>query len=265
MQGDFDIAITSKGFSTIRAYKHGPFMNSIVKKIRCFFKNGLLATGVCICCLFFSVPESAEPKLLAVLDLASNGSIPQKNLKMLSDKISEIVNSDSTFVQFNREMLPELFNQLALDQSTLVCSDLQCLVLVGNLIGANVVLGGNATSIGKQITIELNLIDVTEKKSINTVSMTSTANKAEFTSKELPRLVKNLLDPDKPSQKVVIKKKRVITNPFLYAGTVLAGGAAASAYYFLVYKKDDEKQPTPGPDNTPLSIDDIPMPGRGSE
>jgi hypothetical protein len=115
------------------------------------------------------------------------------------------------------------------------------------------------------MTIELNLIDVAEKKKISTVSITSTANKTDFLNKELPQLVKKLLDPDQPSQTVVIKKKRVITNPFLYAGTILAGGAAASAYYFLVYKKDDTQQTTPGPDNTPLSIDDIPMPGRGPE
>jgi hypothetical protein len=133
-------------------------------------------------------------------------------------------------------MLPELFNQLALDQSALVCSDQQCLILLGNLIGAAAVLGGSITTTGKQTTIELNLVDVSGKRTINNVLLTSVAKKSDFFENELPALVKNLLssraNTSPLASKSSVKHKSVLSNPLLYTGALLVGGAAATRTIF---------------------------------
>lgn len=226
-----------------------------------------LAFSIVLCSLFFLFAEATEPKLLAVFDLASDGTVSIKSIKAISDRISELVQGNESYTQFNREMLPELFNQLALDQSALVCSDQQCLILLGNLIGAAAVLGGSITTTGKQTTIELNLVDVSGKRTINKVLLTSVAKKSDFIENELPALVKNLLssrtNASPLASKPSVKRTSVLSNPLLYTGTLLVGGAAATAYYFLVYKKSDDHENAGQPVNEPLSLDDIPIPTRG--
>lgn len=216
--------------------------------------------------VFLSSGASLEQQLLAVFDLTSDSSISAKNLKAISDNISVLVERDSSYSQFSREMLPELFNQLAIDHSALICSDPQCLILLGNLIGANAAIGGFIKRSRERTMIELSLVNVSKKQIINTVSLTTAASIVEFKEEELPELVKSLLGSrtnTSPLRSKSLKKKSAFTNPMLYVGTVVVGGAAAAAYYFLVYTKDDNHQSVGQPSSEPLSLDDIPIPARG--
>lgn len=232
------------------------------KLIRPFsFTFALVLFGV-----YLSSGASPEQQLLAVFDLTSDSSISSKNLKAISDKISVLIEHDSAYSQFSRDMLPELFNQLAIDHSALICSDPQCLILLGNLIGANAAIGGFIKRSRERTIIELSLVNVSKKQIINTVSLTTAASITEFKEKELPELVKSLLGSrtnSSPLQSKSLKKKSAFSNPMLYIGTLVTGGAAAAAYYFLVHKKDDDHQTIGQPATEPLSLDDIPIPARG--
>jgi hypothetical protein len=218
-------------------------------------------------CILLSAAETEGQRLLAVFDLTSDGSLSSTELKTISDTISILANDQKAYTQFSREMMPELFNQIAIDHTALACSDMQCLLLLGNLIGAEVVIGGFITTTGKKTAIELQLIDVTEKRTLQTVSMTSTANRLDFTKTELPNLVKQLFRSPKDTSPVTTKhpgRKSIFASPLLYTGTALVSGGVAAAYYFLVYKKEGET-PQGGDDKKPLPLDDIPIPTRGTQ
>jgi len=228
-------------------------------------KSGLIKTTltalVIICGFLISFSESAEQKLLVVMDLYSDGSVTDDNIRSISDKISEIAANDSTYTQFSREMLPELFNQLAIDQASVKCSDRQCLALAGSIIGANAVIGGTISMNRKQMKIELNLVDVTAKASLNSVSILSSSKKSVFLEKELPAFVNNLLDSNvsPPAKVKTAGKNRFFSSPFLYATMALAAGAAA-AFYFV----NDRDHSSGNGESIPLTLDDLPSPTRGS-
>lgn len=209
---------------------------------------------------------SAQQNLLAVLDLASDGSIPGKNLSLISDKISEVVAADGTYMLFTRNTLPELLKQFSIYESAAACSDQQCLVVTGSLIGANTMIGGSIKYEKNLTEITLNMVDVAGKQTINSVTMSTGSKKADFLKIEIPALVQSLLNPGKVSpQPKLAAKKNFFTNPFLYAGTLLVGGAAAGAYYFKFYRHDDEGDGEPEIEekDLPLSMDDIPVRTRG--
>lgn len=223
-------------------------------------------TLVFICLLTFS---ASAQKLLAVLNLVTDGSVPQKNLTIISDTISAAVARDSTYVQFDRAMLPDLLKQLMLDESSISCSDPQCLTIVGGLIGAEMMIGGMIKYANHATTIELNLVDVAERKAINSVSLSSGAKKSTLLGSEIPALVQSLLSAPNSSPQAVVppaqQNPSILKNPLLYVGTFLATGAAAGAYYYKYhYRADDGGDPDPVDppivnDSPGLSMDDVPV------
>jgi len=185
--------------------------------------------------------------LLAVLDVVSDGTVPAKNCTILSDTISAVLARDTTYMQFDRAMLPDLLGQLSVKDASTACSDPQCLALIGNMFGANYVIGGFVRYKDNLTEIELNLVDVGDKRALNTVSMKTGSRKKIIFSSEIPALVKDLLNPHAtpPPTKLIAEKKSVLTNPLLYVGTLLAGGLGAGAYYYKYYYQPSH---TPTPD-----------------
>lgn len=213
--------------------------------------------------IFFSQNNinAEENSLLAVIDVASNGTISKKNCKRISDTISAVVSRNSTFIQFDRTMLPELLNQLSVQESVTSCSDPQCLLLIGNLIGAEAVIGGFIRYRDKLTQIELNLISVSKKRALNTVTMSTGSGKRTFLKRELPILVRNLLNPDAPPppSKLIAEKRNILTRPIFYISTVLIGGAATGTYLYLNGDLDPYlgRSDTPQPD--PSLFDNLPV------
>lgn len=195
--------------------------------------------------------------LLAVLDLENDGTVSAKSIGIISDKISASIKNDTNYLQFDRSSIPELLQQLSIDQSATACSDVQCLTVIGSLIGANTMIGGTFRFAAKTTTIELNLVDVAAKKALNTVYLTSKSNKRDILEIEIPKLVKDLFsaEPQKQPKQEIVRKKTLLTNPLLYVGTLFVGGAAAGAYY---YKNYYNPAASPSPDNSELPMGDAP-------
>lgn len=202
--------------------------------------------------------------LLAVLDLQCDGSIPEKNVTAVSDRISEIIAKDTTYMQFERSMLPELLQQLSIYESAAECSNVQCLLVIGSLIGANYITGGSIRYDNRKTDIELHLVDVAGKKAVNSVSLQSKLPLQECVKTEIPALVTSLLHGTPGQGSAVAEKKSIFKSPFLYIGTALVGGAAAGAYYYKFHY--NETSDNPGESiSSEVPLDDAPQRTRSSE
>ena len=222
--------------------------------------------------VLFHTAFAAGQNLLAVLDFECDGSVPQKGITAVSDRISQTIAEDSTYVQFQRSQIPELLKQLSIDESASSCSDKQCLTVVGSLIGANYMVGGSIRYKNHETSIEISLIDVAEKKVINSVSFSSGSKKKALFDTEIPALAKSLMNPAMQNPPVAGKKRKksFLANPFLYIGTGVAGIAAGGAcYYAFVYKRSAADGGGGGvndPDDpSDLSLDDAPARTRGEQ
>jgi hypothetical protein len=220
--------------------------------------------GIVLCVLFiYAIPAGCQ-NYCAVLDMVSNGTIPERNCILISDKISEIIVTKSNYLLFDRSTLPDLLKQFKVDETAANCTEFKCLTRIGSLIGANTIIGGSILYKNHLIEIRLYLVDVDEKQLLNTVSLSTTSKKTVFLNSEIPALMKNLLNPalrssPKPPRPVA-EKKSILSNPFLYVGTFFISGAAAGAYYYKnYYKKDDNSTEEEDP---PLSMDDVPIRSR---
>ena len=184
--------------------------------------------------------------LIAVLDVVSDGTVPANYCTIISDTISAIVARDTTYMQFDRAMIPDLLGQLTVKEAATACSDPQCLVLIGNLIGANLVIGGFIRYNNNLTEIELNLVSIEERRALNTVSISTGSKKSVILTSEIPALVSSLLNPDVPlpPTKLVAEKKNFFTTPWPYAATLFAGAAGAGAYYYqYIYKPNRDGKP----------------------
>lgn len=152
--------------------------------------------------IVISAISSTGQSYLAVMDLVSDGSVSKSSLITISDKISQSVN-ESKYSQFDRTVLPELLKQFNMDDSTIACYDPQCLILIGNLIGANAVIGGILSRNNDFVNIKLNLVDASNKITLNTVSIKSASPKTEFLETEIPELVNRLFSGPQNVQSTV--------------------------------------------------------------
>jgi TolB-like protein len=209
-----------------------------------------------VCVVLLLAVWAGGQNLLAVLDLENNGSVTQAEVTALCNRISEVIARDSVYMQFERSQLPELLKQLYIEESATACSDPQCLTVIGSLIGANFVVGGSIRKNGREITIELNLVDVANKKAINTVDSRTKAKADILLKTEIPALVKTLMNPGKRGPKKIAsaEKNGFFANPLVYIGTGLAGAAAGGVYYYFNYYKQPEAN-----GNSNISLDDAPV------
>ncbi len=225
------------------------------KKCRKKIKRGIQSALIAITLL---TVQGRGQSLLAVLDLASDGSVPKKEITAISDKISGVIADDSTYIQFERSQLPELLKQLYIEESAAACSDIQCLIIIGNLIGANFIVGGSIRRTGKETEMSLNLVNVEKKQAMQNVAFKTTLKPYDILEMVIPAKVEALMTPGvKHKSKIAASakgKKGFFTNPLLYIGTGLAGIAAGGAYYYFHYYKQPEVDVT-----NEISLDDAPV------
>ncbi len=206
--------------------------------------------------LFVTIADVSGENLLAVMDLECDGSVSQQEIITISNKISASLVTEPAYIQFDRTLLPELLKQLSIDQSATVCSDAQCLIIIGSLIGANTMIGGSIRKKNKETEIKLKLVDVIGKKAINSVTLSSRSSQNKLLEKEVPALTESLMSDDGENLvQNTDSKKSFFRNPLTYIGPVLLAGAAAGAYYYKYnYKNDHESDPGA----SGISLDDTP-------
>jgi predicted outer membrane repeat protein len=224
--------------------------------------------------LIFKLSVIAQENYGVVLDLVSDGSVSKNSCYLLSKKVNKVLISDGRYKLFDRKILPELLKQYAIDTLSQKCCDQHCLIEIGSLIGAEIIIGGKAILKDKSIYITLNMVDVKRKRNIQSITLTSKLSKKRVISKEIPLIVEMLIESETLYQQSIfdeeqqknklkveaIKRRRsFFRNTALYGGAILAGSLSALICFYILDREKEEK------DDRPLSMDDLPQRIRYSE
>ena len=197
--------------------------------------------------------HAANPELIAVLDLKTAGEVIQTDVDDICRAISDNLSYDMRYVTFNRDDLPDLLQNLGIDTKK-TCAKAACLAKTGKTIGASTVIGGRVERRGKELTLELLRVDVENAQTKKTVSHTSTAGKYEFIHSEIPRIVDDLMSPEKPST-VALSQPKKKRHPLVWIGVsgLAAAGTAAGIVLFGLEGPANDTSPDEN-----LSLDDAP-------
>ena len=107
--------------------------------------------------------SGAKRERIAVWDLLPKGGLSADEAALISDRLRlEIVNLN-LFDVFEREQMNSILQEQGFQQSGM-CSESECLVQVGQLIGVRKIVGGTVGKIGSTYSINVKLLDVATGK-----------------------------------------------------------------------------------------------------
>lgn len=107
-----------------------------------------------------SRPGSAKAKTtVSVMDLNATSGISADEQKLLTDKLLNSLVDFQAFEVVERSKRDEILREQGF-QLTGACSDASCLVEVGQLLGAQKMIGGTIGRIGNVFAVELRMIDI---------------------------------------------------------------------------------------------------------
>lgn len=226
-------------------------------------------TKILLLIIFFISSITAKENFCVVLDLISDGSVSKSSCSLLSHTINKILIIDGRYNLFDRKVLSDLLKQFDLYKLSHECYDQECLATIGNLIGAQIIIGGKAVYKNKSISIILNMIDVKQKKKIQTVTINTRESKKRVIKEEIPIIVEMLLESEtsyqlskfnqKKKSKNIKRRKLPYKNLLFYTGAIFVGGASGILCYYFINKKEKKI------DDKPLSMDDVPQRTRYNE
>lgn len=105
-------------------------------------------------------PVSAQAKTtVSVMDLNVSSGISADEQRLLTDKLLNSLVDFQTFQVVERSKRDEILREQGF-QMTGACSDVSCLVEVGQLLGAQKMIGGTIGRIGSVYAVELRMIDI---------------------------------------------------------------------------------------------------------
>ncbi|HKI99299.1 MAG TPA: CsgG/HfaB family protein [bacterium] len=129
----------------------------------------LLAAGVCLLALALTLPLHAAwaqstatqpkgPELIAVLDLEAVGS-SQAEATALTERLREVLLKSQQFVLVDRSQMKAVLDEQALQQTG--CTDEQCAVQVGQILGVRKIVSGRAVRAEQDIwLLSVMMVDV---------------------------------------------------------------------------------------------------------
>jgi len=195
---------------------------------------GRAIVGFLLCSLIPWFSASAQ-ELIAVMDLKSDGSVSQKNIQTISDKISAEISRDARYTVFDRKYLPVLLEQLKFKQSV-SCAEVKRLSDIGVGIGANQIVGGSIQMKQEELSVELNRVNVQTKKIIRSVTQKMMVSREDFIKKRLPDFVLDLMTSSAPIASET-KKKGFFSKPAIWIGAATVAAAGAITVVFILPRK----------------------------
>ncbi|MBD3419294.1 MAG: hypothetical protein GF398_04165 [Chitinivibrionales bacterium] len=218
------------------------------------FTNAISTAWLMLCILLACPIHSNAQKLLAVLDLDADGKISKDICNEIADKISEQAKTDTRFTVYDRSMYPYLFSSLDIDNID-TCSQPKCLTEIGNLIGANIVVGGTIEQARRQFHVYLMMVDAATGMITGNADFTIDPTKTG--TRDLTIAVNALLNaygtrtPEKFKVRTK-KEKGFFRKPLVWVniGVIGAAGAAAAVYFALEGSGEQDGK---------LSMDDAPL------
>ena len=101
---------------------------------------------------------------LGVIPFKAEG-IQEHNARILSTRLHSELIKTNRFHVVETERIEEILNELGFQQSGL-CSKTECIVQVGNLSGARLMVTGTVGKMGKFFTLDVRIIDVKNRQGI---------------------------------------------------------------------------------------------------
>ncbi len=107
--------------------------------------------------------------LIAVIDLASDGTVSTSTIDSVCEVIYQTIVSDKRYEVFDRRFLPFSFQSLGLSGRS-SCFEASCLMDLGAAIGSRYVIGGSIQKVKKGFLIRLTLVNSESKEHVGTIS-----------------------------------------------------------------------------------------------
>jgi len=177
--------------------------------------------------LAVAIPTAFSAERIAVWELESQGGLSAQEAALVTDRLRLEIVQTGCFEVFERGQMNLILEEQGLQQSG-ACSESECLVEFGKLIGVPRIIGGSVGKIGQSYTINVKLIDVSSgrilapvivdcrKCSIEDVTFKSLGDVAKrlcrFAGSRVVSQPKVVSKPKaKPKKK--LQKKKTLTKP----------------------------------------------------
>lgn len=183
-----------------------------------------------------ALAKSAEspPKVLAVYDIRGY-EVPEVLAIALTERVHDEVFQRDMYRLVARSDMTEVFKEQGF-QLTGACDDASCLVEIGKVLGAELIIGGSVSQVGDYYTVTIRIVDVATGEVVNSVSSSEYFSSERLLNKGVRRLVDQLLNSKRRNQ--------LLTSPYFWGGAAAAVGAGTAVY--LQMTKDDNNGPENG-------------------
>ena len=176
----------------------------------------------------FSFSQEQKFYTIAVLDLVANG-ISETETKSLSEfmrgQVTRIATSGDfrnksgyAYKVIERSQMDKILNEMQFQRSG--CTDEECAVEVGKVLGAERVIIGSVGLVGETYNINTRIVDIESSTTLSVADYIFTGKRDNLLTTGIPNVVNELLYGKKQK-----KSKKMY---YIVGGIVLAGGAAAA-------------------------------------
>ncbi|HAD81220.1 MAG: hypothetical protein A2509_06295 [Candidatus Edwardsbacteria bacterium RIFOXYD12_FULL_50_11] len=121
-------------------------------------KKALLVVGLCLLLTGLAM-GGTQKTTISVMDLNTSSGLSQKELSLLTDKLLNSLVEYRVYDVVERSKRDEILKEQGF-QMTGACSEASCLVEVGQLLGAQKMIGGTIGKLGTIYVVELRMIDI---------------------------------------------------------------------------------------------------------
>jgi hypothetical protein len=242
-----------------------------------------MKTILFVLCVFI-ISYCQTDEVVVVADIVNQGNLSEKNIKRVRDCVRFQVNKNKRFILLGPDIMAMMLQGqgLAIDSN---CSDLKCLVKLGNDLTTKKVIGGVLRRSGNTIEMNLKMVDVAGNKILNTASINVKTSIEELINVHIPGLLNNLMyqgqstltsiaeghsgknepgresgnikpdtvraaHPEKHGSKDSFLKKKIFWIPL---SAIIVGGAVVGGYLYSERKNQDNGNPS-----GEISLDDAP-------
>jgi hypothetical protein len=121
-------------------------------------KKAALVVGLCLLLTGLAM-GGTQKTTISVMDLNTSSGLSQKELSLLTDKLLNSLVEYRVYDVVERSKRDEILKEQGF-QMTGACSEASCLVEVGQLLGAQKMIGGTIGKLGAIYVVELRMIDI---------------------------------------------------------------------------------------------------------
>ncbi len=183
-----------------------------------------------ICLIFFStVCTAGEPKEnLAVMDI--QGDLTESESSAISDKIIHEILKSGEYHIIERSRMADILKEQGFQQTG--CTNTECAVEVGQLLGVSKVIFGNISKLGRIYSTSLKMVDVGTGEILKSAYVETKGSLEDVLTEGITASIETLMKPSaKPlSAEPVTKDKKEPGRSRLQTAFAIASAAAAAGF-----------------------------------